>query len=242
MARPTSHALRLEVVERHVAGESLPSIAAALQLNPYTVRRFWRLYQQPRLGGARSSAARPAPLRPARQRPPAHQVCLAAAQTAASWLGGRQTAARTHPPPLASGSRDPAALGAGAAIWHSLARACVDRGARRPRARPLLWRRMPASRISAGRWILKATSRLPAAPCASLRFWSAIAPVVRHWAEPSTPSVAVAIAPVSVRVMCKPTCARCFAAGACPIHCGWIVMRCSWAAAAWNGPGRCCCG
>jgi transposase InsO family protein len=45
MARPTSHALRLEVVERHLAGESLPSIAAALQLNPYTVRRFWRLYQ-----------------------------------------------------------------------------------------------------------------------------------------------------------------------------------------------------
>ena len=45
MARPTSHALRLEVVERHLAGESLPSIASALQLNPYTVRRFWRLYQ-----------------------------------------------------------------------------------------------------------------------------------------------------------------------------------------------------
>jgi hypothetical protein len=44
MARPISHALRLEVVERHVAGESLPSIAAALHLNPYTVRRFWRLY------------------------------------------------------------------------------------------------------------------------------------------------------------------------------------------------------
>ena len=46
MARPTSHALRLEVVERHLAGESLPSIAAALQLNPYTARSFWRLYRQ----------------------------------------------------------------------------------------------------------------------------------------------------------------------------------------------------
>ena len=46
MARTTPHALRLEVVERHVAGESLPSIAAALQLNLYTVRRFWRLYQR----------------------------------------------------------------------------------------------------------------------------------------------------------------------------------------------------
>ena len=46
MARPTSHALRLEGVERHLAGESLPSIAAALQLNPYTVRKFWRLYHR----------------------------------------------------------------------------------------------------------------------------------------------------------------------------------------------------
>jgi transposase InsO family protein len=44
MAHPTSHALRLAVVERHVAGESLPTIAAALHLNLYTVRRFWRLY------------------------------------------------------------------------------------------------------------------------------------------------------------------------------------------------------
>jgi transposase InsO family protein len=45
MARTTPHAQRLEVVERHLAGQSLPSIAAALQLNPYTVRKFWRLYQ-----------------------------------------------------------------------------------------------------------------------------------------------------------------------------------------------------
>jgi hypothetical protein len=45
MARTSTHALRIEVVERHLAGESLPSIAAALQLNPYTVRRFWRLYR-----------------------------------------------------------------------------------------------------------------------------------------------------------------------------------------------------
>jgi transposase InsO family protein len=46
MARTTTHARRLEVVERHLAGESLSSIASALQLNPYTVRKFWRLYQQ----------------------------------------------------------------------------------------------------------------------------------------------------------------------------------------------------
>jgi hypothetical protein len=45
MARTSTHALRIEVVERHLAGESLPAIAAALQLNPYTVRSFWRLYR-----------------------------------------------------------------------------------------------------------------------------------------------------------------------------------------------------
>ena len=46
MARTTAHALRIEVVERHLAGESLTTIAAALQLNPYTVRNFWRRYQR----------------------------------------------------------------------------------------------------------------------------------------------------------------------------------------------------
>ena len=51
MARTSTHALRIEVVERHLAGESLPSIAAALQLNPYTVRRFWRLYRLHRWDG-----------------------------------------------------------------------------------------------------------------------------------------------------------------------------------------------
>ena len=46
MARTTPHAQRLEVVERHLAGESLTTIASALQLNPYTVRNFWRHYQR----------------------------------------------------------------------------------------------------------------------------------------------------------------------------------------------------
>jgi hypothetical protein len=51
MARTSTPALRIEVVERHLAGESLPSIAAALQLNPSTVRGFWRLYRLHRCDG-----------------------------------------------------------------------------------------------------------------------------------------------------------------------------------------------
>jgi transposase InsO family protein len=46
MARTTAHALRIEVVERHLASEHLTTIASALHLNPYTVRNFWRQYQR----------------------------------------------------------------------------------------------------------------------------------------------------------------------------------------------------
>lgn len=45
MSRTTSHAVRLEMIERHLAGESLETIAQALQLNPFTVRKFWRRYR-----------------------------------------------------------------------------------------------------------------------------------------------------------------------------------------------------
>jgi Helix-turn-helix domain len=46
MPRSTSHAVRVEIIERHLRGEHLPTIAATLHLNVSTVRRFWRLYQQ----------------------------------------------------------------------------------------------------------------------------------------------------------------------------------------------------
>ena len=46
MAHTTTHAVRVEIIERHLAGQSLPTIAAALQLNLYTVRKFWRIYQR----------------------------------------------------------------------------------------------------------------------------------------------------------------------------------------------------
>ena len=36
----TSHAARVEMIERHLAGESLATIAQAMQLNLFTVRKF----------------------------------------------------------------------------------------------------------------------------------------------------------------------------------------------------------
>jgi hypothetical protein len=45
MAPTTTPAVRVSIIERHLSGERLPTIAAALQLNVYTVRKFWRLYQ-----------------------------------------------------------------------------------------------------------------------------------------------------------------------------------------------------
>lgn len=43
--RETTHAERVEIVERHLAGESLDNIAQSLDLNIYTVRHWWRVYR-----------------------------------------------------------------------------------------------------------------------------------------------------------------------------------------------------
>ena len=44
--RNTTHAQRVEIVERHLANETLQTIATAMKLNFYTVRKWWRVYQQ----------------------------------------------------------------------------------------------------------------------------------------------------------------------------------------------------
>jgi transposase InsO family protein len=44
--RETTHAERVAMIERHLTGESLPTIATALGRNYYTVRTIWRTYQQ----------------------------------------------------------------------------------------------------------------------------------------------------------------------------------------------------
>lgn len=43
--RETTHAERVEMVERHLAGETLDDIAESLDLNMYTVRQWWRAYR-----------------------------------------------------------------------------------------------------------------------------------------------------------------------------------------------------
>src|SRR5262245_55642607 len=43
--RETTHAERVAMIERHLAGEHLQSIASALGRNYYTVRSIWRSYQ-----------------------------------------------------------------------------------------------------------------------------------------------------------------------------------------------------
>jgi len=43
--RNTTHAQRVRVVERHVAGETLRTIAADMRLSFYTVRKWWRKYR-----------------------------------------------------------------------------------------------------------------------------------------------------------------------------------------------------
>lgn len=43
--RETTHAERVEIVERHQAGEALKAIAESLGLNIYTVRHWWRAFR-----------------------------------------------------------------------------------------------------------------------------------------------------------------------------------------------------
>ena len=41
-----SHAERVEMVERHLAGESLSDIAQKMRVNFYTVRKWWRCWSK----------------------------------------------------------------------------------------------------------------------------------------------------------------------------------------------------
>jgi hypothetical protein len=43
--RTTSHAQRVEIIERHTGGEAVAHIAQALGLSSYTVRKWWRRYR-----------------------------------------------------------------------------------------------------------------------------------------------------------------------------------------------------
>ena len=43
--RETTHAERVDIVERHLAGETLSAIAEHLALSHYTVRHWWRVYR-----------------------------------------------------------------------------------------------------------------------------------------------------------------------------------------------------
>jgi transposase len=45
MGQPTSHAMRVAIVKRHEAGETLAQIATSMQLSAYTVRTYWRRYR-----------------------------------------------------------------------------------------------------------------------------------------------------------------------------------------------------
>src|SRR5688500_4134692 len=49
--RNTDHATRIEIIERHLAGETLANLAEALQLNFYTVRNWWRISHRQGLPG-----------------------------------------------------------------------------------------------------------------------------------------------------------------------------------------------
>jgi len=49
--RETTHAERGAMIERHLAGQSVQSIATALHRNYFTVRTIWRTYQQHGWGG-----------------------------------------------------------------------------------------------------------------------------------------------------------------------------------------------
>lgn len=76
MSRRTTHAERLLMIERHQAGESLAAIAAAMHLNPYTVRTVWRHYRQHGWAGIVGAPAGPPQRGPLASAPWRLKLCL----------------------------------------------------------------------------------------------------------------------------------------------------------------------
>lgn len=60
--RTTPHTQRVEIIERRCSGQSIQQIAEEMQLNPYTVRKWWRRYRD---GGW--EGVKPRPSGPPRQ-------------------------------------------------------------------------------------------------------------------------------------------------------------------------------
>lgn len=62
--RWTTHAERVEIVERHLAGETLAQIAKSLNLSVYTVRHWWRAYRHGGWAALEPQAKGPPPVGP----------------------------------------------------------------------------------------------------------------------------------------------------------------------------------
>ena len=62
------------MVERHLSGETLANIAQQMQLNYYTVRKWWRKYQQEGWAGLEPKPPGPAPAGPLSQYDPLVKV------------------------------------------------------------------------------------------------------------------------------------------------------------------------
>lgn len=62
LERETTHAERVAMIERHLAGASLQSIATTLNRNYFTVRSIWRTYQQHGWAGIAPKPKGPPPL------------------------------------------------------------------------------------------------------------------------------------------------------------------------------------
>ena len=76
-ARTTSHADRVAMIDRHLAGEALEQIATSMQLSYYTVRTCWRRYQQHGWPALEPKVAGPSPTGPlGRQHPRIKYVLL----------------------------------------------------------------------------------------------------------------------------------------------------------------------
>ena len=117
MPQALAVAVRQTIVERHLAGASLPAIARALGLSPWTVRTLWRRYRDRGDAGLvpdYAACGRPGPRHP--QPLYAHALLLRRCPTrrhSGAGSGTRDWPCPRHRPgpPLRHGRRSPTSAG-----------------------------------------------------------------------------------------------------------------------------------
>ena len=238
--RETTHAERVAMIERHLAGASLQSIATALNRNYFTVRTIWRSYQQHGWVGIAPKPKRPPHLGRLGNFAPRIKYVLLRLKCLHPGWGVNLLLLEAQRRASLAGLRLPERSTVAAYLAHFGAR--LGRAHRAPTRRPpppvadataphQCWQIDFKGDEAVNGQHLVVTPFMVCDAASGARL-AGIVHQVR--AKGRRDNLTTRTVQADLR--------RVFSQWACPMRCAWIVTRSVWALRAWSGQACCCCG